>query len=88
VSFPTLTGTINRTAPVAAIVGGVVGGALAVGGLVLLALFKTGRIKGVKRNRSPSPAAAASGAGLYPTIPENPPTIQYPVRPQYPEPIE
>ncbi len=69
-----------------AIVGGAVGGALVLGGLVLLALFKTGRIK-TRKQGGQSAAAAAGGSASYPTIPENPPAMQYPVRPQYPEPI-
>ncbi len=85
-------GKTNRTAPVGAVVGGVVGGTIALGGILLVALLKTGRIKTLRRGQSSSPAAAASGSASYPTIPENPeaaqyPTLpQYPVRPQYPEP--
>lgn len=86
-------GKINRTAPVGAVVGGVVGGTIAVGGIILLALVKTGRIKTLKRGPSSSPAAAAGESASYPVIPENPEAAQYPtrpqypVRPQYPEPI-
>ena len=76
-----------------AIVGGVLGGVFVVGGLVLVALFKTGRIKTLKRGRSPSPAAAAAGGSVsYPVIPEDhaaaqyPSLQQYPSFPQYPEP--
>lgn len=50
-------GTINRTAPMGAIVGGVVGGVLAVGGLVLVALFKTGRIGTDRCGKSHSPGS-------------------------------
>lgn len=65
-------------APVAAIVGGVLGGVIVVGGLVLVALFKTGRIAMVKNGRSPGPAAAAGGSAPCPAIP------QYPTIPQHP----
>ena len=74
-------------APVGAIVGGVLGGAFVVGGLILVAMFKTGRIKTLKRGRSSSPAAAAAGGSAsYPVIPEDPAAAQYPSVPQYPEP--
>ncbi len=80
-----------------AIVGGTVGGVLALGGLVLLALFKTGRLQ---RGKSPKSAAAAGSTGAagsagssaeeaqHSTIPA-PTSVpnQYPTKPQYPEPV-
>ena len=88
-------GTRDGAASVGVIVGGAVGGAVVLTGLVLLALLKTGRIKIHKRDRSSSSAGAASGSGQHPTrlqypnIPQNPATsaTQYPTRPRYPEPI-
>lgn len=54
---------ITRTAPVGAIVGGAVGGGvLVVGGLIVLALFKTGRIEITKHGKSRSAAAAVASA--------------------------
>lgn len=84
-------GATDRAAPVGAIVGGAVGGVLAVSGLILMTLFKTGRIKAKKRDRSPpSHAAAASGpAGNveYPSVAQHPiiPDNQYPAVHRYPE---
>jgi len=70
-----------------------VGGVVVVGTLVLVGLFKTGRMKMVKRGQSPGPNAAASGAASYPvarqypTIPQGPAGAQHPSKPRYPEPI-
>ena len=80
-------GTSDQAVPLGVIIGGVLGGAVAVGGLILLALFKTGRFKSQKRGGSPSPAAVAGGSAAYPTIPQNPPSLQYPIKGRYPEPI-
>lgn len=58
-------GTITGIAPVGAIVGGSVGGALLLGGFVLLALFKTGRIKTPTHGKSQSGAAAVGAAPVH-----------------------
>ncbi|CAN0453077.1 unnamed protein product [Ectocarpus sp. 12 AP-2014] len=77
---PTLAATTGQEeagtdTPVGATVGGVLGGALVLVGLILLALCKTGRIRtGKQRGRSPSPARAAG--------------THYPMARQYPQPIE
>lgn len=68
-----------------AIVDGVVGGAFALGGLIFLALLKTGRIK--KFARSPAPAADASGSASDPAVRQYPAAHQYPNKLQYPAPI-
>lgn len=78
----------NGTAPVVAIVAGSLGGAFLVVGLILVALFKTGRIKIVKRGQSSSPSADPSGSASYPvvrqypTIAQDSGAAQYPTAPQ------
>jgi len=57
---------MTRTVPVGIIIGGVVGGALVTGGLILLALCKTGHIKALKRGGSTGPAVAAGSSASYP----------------------
>ena len=82
-------GTSGGAASVGVIVGGAVGGAVVLSGLILLALFKTGRIKTQKRDRSSSPTRATSGSASYPTLPQYPTipedratsTAQYPTIP-------